>query len=99
MNIYKSSGQYIGFIVQDNIFRWDGMYLGWIDNQKYIWDRNGNFRGKLSLQNGNYYALRNTFQVPPVSRAPRAVPTSPVPPTPSSAVQPVQLPMGVEDSF
>jgi|SRR3989344_3730558 len=99
MNIYKSSGHYIGFTVQDNIFRWDGKYLGWIDNQNFIWDKEGNFKGRLVEQNGIHYALKNTFDIPPVSKAPRVTPATPVLPTPSSSVAPINPQIGVEDAF
>jgi len=99
MNIYKSSGQFIGFTVQDNIFSWDGKYLGWIDNQNFIWDKDGNFKGQLVQQNENSYALRNSFRIPPISKSPRATPATPVLPIPSAPVAPITLPMGVEDAF
>ena len=99
MNIYKSSGLYIGFILQDNFFRWDGKYLGWLDNQNFIWDKDGNFRGQLVEKNGNHYALKNSFQIPPVSKPARPVPVTPIPPTPSGPVSPISLPIGEEDAF
>lgn len=99
MNIYKSSGQYLGFIAQDNIFRWDGKYLGWIDNQKYVWGRSGEFRGQLREYNGYYYILRNSFQIPPVARSPKPEPAIPILPTPTSPAPPYPIPIGVEDAF
>lgn len=99
MNIYKSTGLYIGFILQDNFFSWDGKFLGWLDNQSFIWDRDGNFRGQLVEKNGIHYILRNSFQIPPLSKPARSVSPSPIPPTPSAPVPSIILPIGVEDAF
>ena len=100
MNIYNLSGQYLGFTIQENIFRWDGYFLGWLDTQNFIWDKNGAFRGQLVEQSGNHYALKNNFLVLPVARSPRAVPAAPAPiPTPTGPVQPFQTTVGVEDAF
>lgn len=100
MNIYRLSGQYLGFVVQENIFRWDGYFLGWLDTQNFIWDKNGVFRGRLVEQNGNLYALRSNFLVLPVARSPRTTPPTPSPlPTPTGPVQAYQATIGVEDAF
>ncbi len=99
MNIYKTSGKYLAFTDQNNIFRWDGEYLGWLDNQNYIWSPTGSFLGQLFERNGFYYALRNTFQILPVSRSPRPKPTMPNIPTPVTPAPVFDPPIGTEDAF
>ncbi len=99
MNIYKSSGQYIGFVNENNVFRWDGEHLGWIDNQSFIWDISGNFRGQLIQRDGYAYAIRSSFLINPVSKPPRskAIPLSI--PTPSAPAPVFPISVGIEDAF
>lgn len=98
-HIYRSNGNYLGFISDKYIFSWDGNYLGWIDNQNFVWRKNGNFAGKLQEISGVNYILRNTLQIIPISKSPRTLPLTPAPPTPKVKIAPVQTPIGWEDSF
>jgi len=98
MYIFKSSGNYIGFVANNNLFSRDGVYLGWIENN-LAWDSRGNFKGQLFEINGQHYVLRNTFMIPPISRIPKVRPIPPIPPIPPINVQPITLKIGFADSF
>jgi len=93
------NGQYIGFIHRQNIFSWNGNYLGSIDNQDYVWDRTGGYAGKLLTVQGSNYILRNTLLIMPVSKSPKTPPLPPSLPSPQAQVAPIQMPIGWEDVF
>ena len=98
-HIYRLSGQYLGFIFNQGVFTWNGTYLGWIDNQSFVWNKDGNFAGKLTQRNERNYILKNTFQISPVAKIPRTAPAPPTLPTPRSSAPPIQMPIGWEDAF
>jgi hypothetical protein len=98
MHIFRSNGNYIGFIDGDNIFSRDGVYLGWLENN-LVWDINGNFKGQKINLGGNNYILRNSFSINPMSRIPRISPISPIPPIPPINILPIMLPIGFIDAF
>jgi len=96
--IFKSSGQYLGFTSNDNIFSRDGVYLGWLEGEN-VWDSNGTFRGKLTKVGTNYYILKNEFIITPIPRIPKISPISPVSPIPQANILPIILPIGYQDGF
>lgn len=96
--IFKSNGNYIGFVSGNNIFSRDGVYLGWVENN-LVWDARGNFRGQLIELNNNHYVLKNSFSIQPIPRVPKIPPTSPIPPVPPVNILPITLPIGYEDAF
>mgnify|MGYP001582947265 CR=1 FL=1 len=96
--IFKSNGNYIGFISDNNIFSRDGLYLGWVEN-KLVWDAKGSFRGQLLNFNSNNYIFKNSFSIPPIPRIPKIPPIPPVPPIPPINILPIALPIGYEDAF
>lgn len=96
--IFKSNGNYIGFISSNNIFSRDGVYLGWVENE-LVWDFRGNFKGQVFNFNNNSYILKNSFSISPIPRIPRVTPVSPPPPTPPANILPISIPIGYEDSF
>jgi|TARA_Y100000310_G_scaffold30045_1_gene28577 hypothetical protein len=96
--IFRSNGNYLGFISNGNLFSRDGEYLGWIEND-IVWDSRGNFRGKVTEINNKKYILRNTFVIPPIPKAPKAPPVPPVPPVPPANLTPINPPIGSKDSF
>jgi hypothetical protein len=93
--IYKSNGNYLGFIRDGLIFSRDGIYLGWIE-APYVWDASGRFRGILFE---NKYILNNKLTIPAISRPAKIVPNAATIPNSPPNVNPIQLPIGVEDSF
>lgn len=98
MYIFRSNGNYIGFVSNNNIFSRDGIYLGWIDGA-LVWDSQGNFRGQIINIASNNYILKNTFSISPIPRIPKIPPIPPTPPTPPSNIPPITLPIGFVDSF
>lgn len=97
--IFKSSGNYLGFISGNFIFSRDGVYLGWVDENKYVWDTNGRYRGRLSAVGEFEYILRQQYTMPPVPRAPKATPPSPAIPPPVPNIPSINLQIGIEDGF
>ena len=79
------------------IFKLIGNYIGFIDNNKDIfsrdgiylgwlednnvWGINGEYRGKLMKIGDSYYILRNLYVLPPTPKSPQVTPT--VAPIPS----------------
>jgi hypothetical protein len=98
MYIFRSDGNYVGFIYNNNVFSRDGVYLGWVENN-LVWDYQGNFKGQIFKINGNDYILKNSFSIPPIPRIPKVSPVPPVPPVPPVNILPISLPIGLVDSF
>lgn len=94
--IFKSNGQYLGFIYNGYLFSRDGIYLGWTEG-KFVWDSAGQFRGILT--NDNRYILKNLYTIPPISRTPRPLPAIPPLPAPQANIAPILLPIGAVDAF
>ena len=96
--IFKSTGQYLGFISNNYIFSRDGVYLGWVDD-KLVWGKDGQFKGVVFELNDYTYVVRNKFTVSPIPKSPRAIPSTPSAPQPAANVAPISLPLGYEDAF
>ena len=99
--IFKSSGQYFGFVDKDNgnIFSWDGQYLGWVDGN-YVWDTAGQFRGEIKEIAGHFYILKNMYVLPPLPKSPKLNPLPIISaPTPQSVIPPITLDIGWVDGF
>ncbi len=96
--IFKSNGNYLGFISNDYIFSRDGVYLGWLEGNLF-WHSNGNFGGSLTEINGSLYLIINRLQIPPIPRIPKLPPLPPLPPVPPINIMPIQLPIGYVDAF
>ena len=94
--VFKSTGQYLGFIHNNYLFSRDGFYLGWIEGN-YVWDAQGQFRGTLTSD--RRYILKNLYTIPPVPRVPRPFPPIPPLPAPPPNIPPTLLPIGVVDAF
>lgn len=93
--IFRSNGQYLGFIQNGYLFSRDGIYLGWVEDN-HVWDANGQYRGFIK---DSRYILRNLYIVPPVSRAPKALPAIPALPVPTANIVAINLPIGYVDAF
>lgn len=98
MFIFRSKGQYIGFIENGYLFSRDGLYLGWVE-QNFVWDSSGHFRGQLHKKNGNTYIVFNRFGVPPVPRIPRKAPSLPNLPDPPANIPSIVFPIEWQDAF
>lgn len=96
--IFKLNGQYLGYISKENIFSRDNIYLGWLEGQN-VWDTGGAYRGRLLEIAGHNYILKNRFEINPLPRPPRVVPTSPSAPAPLSTIAPILAPLGFQDGF
>lgn len=98
--IFKSTGQYLGFIINNHLFSRDGAYLGWIDNG-LAWGADGQFRGVLLpiTSSDRAYILRNKFTVSPLPKTARSAPATPAIPAPVANIAPIPLPLGYEDAF
>jgi hypothetical protein len=71
-------GTYAAFERVGRLFRPDGSYFAWIDNDgARVWRADGAYLGEIVDDN---YILRNTQQAPPVSRGPRIPPVPPIAP-------------------
>jgi len=97
--IYKSSGIYLGFIHNNYLFSRDGIYLGWMNGQNYVWDTHGNYAGQLKQYNARNYIVRHVYNLAPVSKFPQPMPVTPALPNPPPNVPPIPLPIGEQDAF
>jgi hypothetical protein len=96
--LFRSNGQYLGFISSDNIYSRDGIFLGWMEGN-IAWDFQGKFRGILFPRNNFNYIIRDRLTIPPVSRTPKTAPNLSTLPQPQANISPTTLPVGFEDSF
>ena len=97
--IFKSSGQYFGFMDNGNIFSWDGQYLGWREGG-YIWDVSGQFRGEVKKIDGHCYILKNMYALPPLPKEPKlnALPVISIP-APQPSIPQITPEIGWVDGF
>lgn len=99
MYIYLSNGFYFGFVSNGFLYSRDGICLAWIEDNKYVWDLDGKFRGTIIDMSSNKYILKKRFGLSPISRPPK-VPMAPIPPiTPPSNIKPISLPVDIVDAF
>lgn len=96
--IFRSTGQYLGFIMNNYLFTRDGAYLGWIDN-RLAWGADGQYRGAILEVENRAYVVRNKFTASPLPKSPRAAPATPAIPAPVANTTPIVLPLGYEDAF
>jgi hypothetical protein len=74
--IFKWSGEYFGFVYNENLFRADGAYLGWIEDGQ-VWASDGAYLGEVVEEN---YILRRTNMIPPLRKIARLLPIRPIRP-------------------
>jgi hypothetical protein len=96
--IFKSNGNYLGFISNGNIFSNNGVYLGWLEGN-YAWDVTGRFLGILTDISNHKYIILNQLLINPIPRIPHSAPASPAIPAPHANIMPIILPVGHIDSF
>ena len=68
--VFKWSGEYFGFIHNENLFHADGAYLGWIEDGQ-VWASDGSYLGEIVEEN---YILRRTNRLPPLAKIPKSQP-------------------------
>jgi len=96
--IFRSTGQYLGFIENNHFYSRDGESLAWIDGIN-VWDKEGDFRGKVT-QIGNYkYILKNIYEISPVPKPPKMIPATTSVAVPQSNIPSISLSIGFKDSF
>jgi hypothetical protein len=98
MFIYKSKGNYLGFIDESNVFSRDGDFLGWVEGT-HVWDKSGTYRGELEEIGGNKYILKNQYAVQPLPKSPKQVSHSAKLPDPPANITPVEIPIGYVDAY
>lgn len=99
--IFKTKGQYIGFIHNNFVFSYDGSYLGWIDSNN-VWNSSGSYAGVLIQVNNNsdsFYILKNKFTINPIPKIPKVNPIPVTPPSPRLSINPIIPPIGWDDAF
>ena len=77
--IFRWSGEYFGFIYKGNFFDAEGEYLGWVEDDGSVWNRDGTYLGELVE---GCYILRNTIKMEPTPKMPKIPPIPPIPPIP-----------------
>lgn len=100
--LYRSNGNYLGFIQDDIIFNRDGIPLGWMEGN-FAWDVMGKFRGNLIKtqlgRDDTFYVWLNKFSLLPLQRSPRVIqPVAPLRPT-TDNIPPINPPVGWIDAF
>jgi hypothetical protein len=74
--VFKWSGEYFGFIHNENLFHANGAYFGWIEDGQ-AWSSDGAYLG--DLVEGNY-VLRRINTIPPLPKIPRNPPSQAIRP-------------------
>ena len=71
--IYKTTGNYFGFIKEGLLYSRDGEYLGWVEDGKFVWDAKGNFRGFVFTpeKREEKFIIRDRFSLSPTTRTPK----------------------------
>lgn len=77
--VYRWSGEYFGFVLNNWIFDAASRHVGWVHNGKVWQAGTGKYLGELFE---GCYVLKNTMLVDPVNRVARVNPVAPVSPVP-----------------
>lgn len=75
--IYRWNGQYFGFINNSNFFDANSNYLGWVENDGSVWNKNGEYLGEIVEEN---YILVRANRMKPMKRMAKRTPMSPMRP-------------------
>jgi hypothetical protein len=94
--IFRWSGEYFGFILNDRFFDHAGKYLGWMSDEGAIWSADGTFVGELV---DNNYVLRRIAMINPLPRIPQLPPLPPLPILPSLPRLPRLQRLGYRDAL
>ena len=97
MSIFNSAGKYIGFTKSERFYSIAGDFLGWIEDV-HVWDKLGNYRGKIVEISGAHYILKDISFIDPASRPAREEgPTEQE--QPAKDIASVNLPFNLKDGF
>ena len=77
--IFRWSGEYVGFLDGPYLFGPDGRYLGWYQPDGSVWRADGRPLGQLV---DGMYVLRDLRRAPPVRQCARVPPVPKLPPPP-----------------
>lgn len=99
MHIYLLNGFYFGFVSNGLLYSRDGICLGWVDESSFVWDQLGKFRGSTHEHGGHHYIIRNRFDLPPISRPPKAPVPRVIPLSPPENIKPVDFGVEIIDAF
>lgn len=98
--IYRSTGQYLGFIRNGRLFSRDGAFLG-STSGNFVWDAKGQYRGTITVFNESNYIVKNMFAIPPYNQ-PKVeggnLQLNELP-NPHANINPIVLPVGYIDGF
>jgi hypothetical protein len=97
--IFQTNGTYTGYVDNGYLYTRDGLFLGWVENDNNVYDRKGNYRGRLSLLGANYYILKNRFNLNPLPKPPTTSPPAHQPVPAQNSIPPVTPSLGLEDAF
>ena len=97
MYIFKLSGEYAGFIKDNSFYSVEGNCLGLVEGE-HVWDKDGNYRGKIVTISGHNYILKDSSLVSPSPRPPKSgQPTEQI--QPQLNIGPTTLPFNLKDGF
>jgi len=100
MYIYLMNGFYLGFISNGYLYSRDGICLGWLEDEKFVWDLDGKFRGSLyEAKNKYHYIIKRRFGLPPLSRPNKGPIPSISPLAPPENIKPIDLGVEIIDGF
>ena len=99
--IYRLKGQPLGFTKANRVYDIYGRSLGWLDGL-VVYNKSGNFVGKLYTASGNHYILKFILDLQPLPQQPKDVPDL----TPGEFeikhienIVPIEVPPGYVDGF
>lgn len=98
--IYKSTGEPLGFIRENNLYDIHGKYLGWREGD-FIWNSQGQFSGRMYVLNGFNYIIKFLLDLSPLPQPPKLGNNIAVSDIPSinAAITPISLPPAYNDGF
>jgi hypothetical protein len=94
--VFRSNGNYFGFISNENLFNANGKYLGWVENNGQIRGVDGSFMGEIFNDN---YIFKRQNMIEPIRQVSKVRPISPVPPVSSINRIGLIMPIGWKDAL
>lgn len=98
--IYRTTGEPLGFIRNNNLYDIHGKALGWSQDM-FVYNKNGLFCGRLFYLGGANYIIKFLLDLSPLPQLSREImDLSPleVPPVPTNRLK-IELPPGYSDGF
>jgi hypothetical protein len=78
--IFHCCGRYFGFVHDSHLFDVCSNYHGWIEQDGTVWRSDGMFLGEVI---DTHYILKRQDIADPISKPPRPIPSTPIPPLPA----------------